>query len=284
MGKRCTKCNYVNKDELEICSLCSEVLPLRSNVSEPMHEEPRMLTKRGPQSRHKRMSDDRVHTLVPFNGDAINLDPGVRFVIGRHKNASLPVQGESISRQHAEIIWTKDDPPVPRLRDIRSRNQTFLNNQPVDADEGVELRPGDVIRLGESFAAFYQHSKPHEIEKWIAEDLRLDDTGPIQLPKELGGGGSAAPPERASGPAAGASVSGFAGRLEVLDPTRLFLLLENLSSSGTVTIGDRDEGQILIRSGHPVRADYAGLQGADAILAMAELTAGAFRFEPGGAR
>jgi EAL domain-containing protein (putative c-di-GMP-specific phosphodiesterase class I) len=64
------------------------------------------------------------------------------FTIGRMPEAGMQLNAEHVSKLHAEIY---SDGVALRLRDLGSRNGTFLNQQPV-RDAG--LHEGDVIRIG----------------------------------------------------------------------------------------------------------------------------------------
>ncbi|MFN8092171.1 MAG: EAL domain-containing protein [Vicinamibacteria bacterium] len=64
------------------------------------------------------------------------------FTIGRLPGAGMVLNAEHVSKLHAEIY---SDGVALRLRDLGSRNGTFLNQQPV-RDAG--LHEGDVIRIG----------------------------------------------------------------------------------------------------------------------------------------
>src|SRR5262245_17562056 len=64
------------------------------------------------------------------------------FLIGRRSDLPLCLQSRSVSKLHAEIIGTFDD---LRLRDLQSRNGTFVNGNRVG--EGTPLKPGDIIHF-----------------------------------------------------------------------------------------------------------------------------------------
>ncbi len=80
----------------------------------------------------------------------------VPMVIGRDPAAGLfpggPIEDGLLSRRHAEVISSKGG--EHRLRDLGSRNGTFVNGSRVGgADEWV-LRPGDVVRAGGVFMVY----------------------------------------------------------------------------------------------------------------------------------
>ena len=66
------------------------------------------------------------------------------FTIGRRVGNDLRLVGSDISREHAELVRQEDE---VRIRDRGSRFGTFVNGERVSEQA---LRPGDVIRLGQS--------------------------------------------------------------------------------------------------------------------------------------
>lgn len=84
-------------------------------------------------------------TLLVFapNGKsrAIPLKPG-RYVIGRHESATLRIPHPQVSRQHCELTI---DPASISVRDLKSSNGTFRNQQKIEAGT---LEAGDFIALG----------------------------------------------------------------------------------------------------------------------------------------
>ena len=64
-------------------------------------------------------------------------------VVGRHSEATVPLDDKKVSRQHAVIERTPDGTCV--LRDLDSTNHTFLNDKPIRT---AVLEEGDVIRIG----------------------------------------------------------------------------------------------------------------------------------------
>lgn len=65
-------------------------------------------------------------------------------LIGRRSTADIPLLEESVSTAHA-VILERDGKRY--LRDLGSRTGTFLNGRKIHQEE---LRPGDVIRIGET--------------------------------------------------------------------------------------------------------------------------------------
>ena len=63
-------------------------------------------------------------------------------IIGRSADVDVCLIDESISRQHAELVYRREDYV---LRDLNSKNGTFLNGTEVHE---CPLRSGDVIQIG----------------------------------------------------------------------------------------------------------------------------------------
>ena len=87
--------------------------------------------------------------------------------LGRDESTSLVLADPEVSRLHAEIRVRRGK---CCLRDLGSRNGTFVNSERVD--EAV-LTPGDVVRLGSSIAIFDTRmtSDPPPRFRTLAEDL-----------------------------------------------------------------------------------------------------------------
>lgn len=75
-------------------------------------------------------------------------------VIGRASEVDINLVDDSISRQHAVLLFRRDDFV---LKDLDSKNGTFLNGTAVHE---CPLRPGDVIRIGNHSLRF-QLEAPH---------------------------------------------------------------------------------------------------------------------------
>lgn len=84
-------------------------------------------------------------TLLVFapNGKSrsIPLKPG-RYVVGRHETATLRIPHPQVSRQHCEFTI---EPNSISIRDLKSSNGTFRNQQKIDAGT---LEAGDFVAIG----------------------------------------------------------------------------------------------------------------------------------------
>jgi len=66
------------------------------------------------------------------------------FVIGRKPDADLPINADTLSRHHAEILYHNGK---LCLRDLGSTNGTYLNDKKITAC--VPIEDGDIVRLGD---------------------------------------------------------------------------------------------------------------------------------------
>ena len=67
---------------------------------------------------------------------------GGRAVIGREPGCEVQLEEAAVSRRHAEIEWTYEG---YKLRDLGSRNGTYLNSAEIDE---APLMDGDLIEVG----------------------------------------------------------------------------------------------------------------------------------------
>jgi pSer/pThr/pTyr-binding forkhead associated (FHA) protein len=77
-----------------------------------------------------------------MSGKEIRLKAG-RFLIGRGKDCQLRAQSELVSRNHCEIEINKS---AVIVRDLGSRNGTFVNDTKVEGDHSLEH--SDELRVG----------------------------------------------------------------------------------------------------------------------------------------
>jgi diguanylate cyclase (GGDEF)-like protein len=95
-------------------------------------------------------STDRACLVViygPELGKRAALGQGT-FDIGRSSRSDLPIDQESISRNHARIVW---DGQRHVVEDLGSTNGTFVNDQNVKRQA---LRDGDQVKLGRSILKY----------------------------------------------------------------------------------------------------------------------------------
>ncbi|TAK06252.1 MAG: GGDEF domain-containing protein [Candidatus Manganitrophaceae bacterium] len=85
-----------------------------------------------------------------------------RIIIGRHREAEIWINDESISRKHAEVI-SKENRLF--LRDLGSKNGTYSNDRKIVE---IELKDGDLIRIGDATLKFLG---PNNVEQFYLDAL-----------------------------------------------------------------------------------------------------------------
>ncbi|WP_152049504.1 FHA domain-containing protein [Tautonia marina] len=127
------------------------------------------------------------------------------FRIGRGEGCHLRPNNEQVSRNHAEIEQT-DQGVV--LRDLGSRNGTYLNHQRLEANTDQVLKNKDLVQVGPlTFAISIQGAvaaapttSPDKSERAMAKAASLDELSNDDIDSWLvTDKDSAAPPERPSG-------------------------------------------------------------------------------------
>jgi transcriptional regulator of acetoin/glycerol metabolism len=83
--------------------------------------------------------------------------------IGREPSAQISLHGSAVSRQHAEV---KQEGPIYTLRDLGSRNGTFVNGAGI---EHAVLSRGDLVRVGDWVGLF---------DFWPADAERFAELAP----------------------------------------------------------------------------------------------------------
>jgi HD-GYP domain-containing protein (c-di-GMP phosphodiesterase class II) len=103
------------------------------------------------------------------------------MVMGRESSGEIQVLDQGVSRRHAEIFRIGE---MYFIRDLESRNGTFLNDKPVKEDI---LRVGDQIRLGNTALVFedklaaLQQTSRVQLDEPSAEEEALLPSSTIQL-------------------------------------------------------------------------------------------------------
>ncbi|MEO1980262.1 MAG: sigma 54-interacting transcriptional regulator [Fuerstiella sp.] len=101
----------------------------------------------------------------PTPGAGLSIAPELEEVtLGRDGARDLPVDDDHCSRLHSRIWF---DSQRWQIEDCGSSNGTFVNSRRV---ERALLRPGDVIRIGETLIVFAREHDPHE-PHWQARRL-----------------------------------------------------------------------------------------------------------------
>jgi hypothetical protein len=110
------------------------------------HAMPQVANRRIPSvATHEVAAPPPQASLRPLAGELANRDfPLAKTLlsIGRGLDNDLVIDDPRVSRHHAQITFRHGH---YLLRDLRSTNGSFVNNQPIEA---VVLAPGDVVSIG----------------------------------------------------------------------------------------------------------------------------------------
>lgn len=102
----------------------------------------------------------------PDAGQEFRLRRGV-VTAGRSPDNSIALDDIKVSRWHAEIRWQDD---VFVIRDLDSRNGTFVNDLRLTVPQ--VLRPGDQVRLGDTYLIVQGGRKSVRPSDWIRRGRR----------------------------------------------------------------------------------------------------------------
>ncbi|MCG3115883.1 MAG: GGDEF domain-containing protein [Candidatus Manganitrophus sp. SA1] len=112
---------------------------------------------------------DRVHFHFPCLVVVAGPSLGEKFpltkertIIGRHREAEVWINDDSMSRKHAEIL-SKGGRLF--LRDLGSKNGTYINDHKILE---IELNDGDLIRTGN---ATLKYLGPNNVEQFYLDEL-----------------------------------------------------------------------------------------------------------------
>ncbi|MCB9680257.1 MAG: FHA domain-containing protein [Alphaproteobacteria bacterium] len=92
----------------------------------------------------------------------------VACVVGRSATCDYVVERKAVSREHA-AFWVQGDAVM--VRDLRSRNGTFVNDKRIDASH---IGDGDIVRLGNA-VTFRIHVRSVPAGTKVHERLALED-------------------------------------------------------------------------------------------------------------
>lgn len=190
--------------------------------------------------------------VVADSKQKIILTPGEVFTFGRGDNADHKIDGKAVSRRHARIHWSGDNPEIV---DLDSKNGILVNGQPV---KRKPLEDGDEITVGSLNAT-----------------LRVVPANDIE-------GSTTSPPDRLS--ATTVSTQRLIGEVRLVSLPWLLQHFERLKESGTLTVyGEDAGGYVAFISGVPIAAAYGeelDTTGVAAIEQIGRIRSGRFCFSP----
>lgn len=96
-----------------------------------------------------------VQDRGPSPGKKYELTNRSSVVVGRNPDCGIWIEEHAVSRQHAEIIRSNGS---YYIKDMQSRNGTFVNDRQLSPDEKQPLRPADRIRVCDVEFSFHDES------------------------------------------------------------------------------------------------------------------------------
>ena len=99
-----------------------------------------------------------MHALIvetgKHKGKRLKIPDG-ESIVGRDEAAQVRIASEEVSRKHCALLSSAQGITV---RDLGSRNGTFVNGKPIT--EATELKPGDLLVIGPMGFRFPQPAPP----------------------------------------------------------------------------------------------------------------------------
>jgi len=127
------------------------------------------------------VSEDAYAVLRDGQGEFHEL-PDLRNLVGRGASCNVCIGGsQQISNKHASVDFNSEGRVF--LKDLGSRNGTFLNDHRVPGDAGLVLQSGDAVRLGADGPTYVFEYGPAYFARWPREPERVQDryyTGAIK--------------------------------------------------------------------------------------------------------
>jgi len=214
---------------------------------EPFSQVKRGLARADTKEEHEERRQ-RMPCLITVSGSRISLKRGLTYVVGRGLDCDLVVEDAACSRRHAQVTLDGDAQGAA-IEDLGSRNGTFLNGEQV---RGCRLAgEGGRIQIGASIFLLRLADEQAEID--------LSETGTISY--EI-------PSLRRDADGGELTAYGISGLLQ---------LLHEGSRNVTVHVAMPDGPALLdVRGGKVLFADYAGLEGFNALVKLGRGQGGIF--------
>ena len=186
--------------------------------------------------------------LITTSGTRVPLHRGQGYIMGRGRECDVVVEDLACSRRHA-LITLPDGTNDAFVEDLRSRNGTHVNGDPIEAR--TVLRQGTRVRIGATIFLFHFH------DSLLQGDVT--DTGTVAYDP----------------PCAGVEVDGGElGHYGLIELLKL-LMHSKRDLSMHVALPD-DNAQVEMRKGQVVAAACGGLAGFNALVKLGRAHNGIF--------
>jgi two-component system response regulator AtoC len=103
-----------------------------------------------------------------YKGLTIPLPREGKLLIGRGRECHVPIAHRTVSERHAEL---EIEAGAAFVRDVGSKNGTFVNGRRLAGDERIQLPPGCTLRLGTTFLFVVAGALPEAARAPGASDL-----------------------------------------------------------------------------------------------------------------
>ncbi|HBC85793.1 MAG TPA: hypothetical protein DCZ94_02440 [Lentisphaeria bacterium] len=134
----CPNCDTKIPDTSKFCLECGEKIELSDDSAKKTSFKWKM---------------DLKAVAGPLKGKKFGAEEPMSIMIGRKDCSSILISGEEdsmISRQHCVVQL---EFPEARLKDIGSKNGTYLNGMKIEKDKNYDIKSGDIIKAGKSVFA-----------------------------------------------------------------------------------------------------------------------------------
>eukprot|EP00927_Polykrikos_kofoidii_P046220 TRINITY_DN4043_c0_g1_i1.p1 TRINITY_DN4043_c0_g1~~TRINITY_DN4043_c0_g1_i1.p1 ORF type:complete len:611 (-),score=91.06 TRINITY_DN4043_c0_g1_i1:201-2033(-) len=135
------------------------------------------------------VSEEAYAVLKNAEGEQYEL-PALKNVVGRSPACSAVItHSQAISNRHASVDF--DGNGQVSVKDLSSRNGTFLNERRVPAETGVVIESGDAIQLGVDGPSYVFEFGPAYYARWPSNQIRVSEArrpsqGPGSSPSSRG--------------------------------------------------------------------------------------------------
>jgi len=124
------------------------------------------------------------------DGSELHELPDLRNLVGRGPTCNVCINGsQQISNKHASVDFNTEGRVF--IKDLGSRNGTFLNDHRVPHDAGLVLQSGDAVRLGADGPTYVFEYGPAYYARWPREPEKVQDryyTGAVKGKRHSHGG------------------------------------------------------------------------------------------------
>jgi pSer/pThr/pTyr-binding forkhead associated (FHA) protein len=214
------------------------------------------------------------------------LHPGDVLTFGRDPQNSVFLEDAMVSRRHAVLEFHIDGSVL--LRDLGSRNGTYVNGERLPENQPTPLRNGDSIRIGGKVLTYIGGSTtedPRQIARLMTQRLTEDETvSPGQLKvSDVWGANPPIDPKAARQPTVRTELpapkSTLSGNLSDQNFIQMATFLNSNRKTGDLRLQTPNfQGIVSFNKGEIFHAEAGPLAGFDAILRLSNENEGIFHW------